>query len=77
MEVYKFSCCVMLISLEVWKFEGLHGACDDDTFGSLEVYILRVTMISLEVWKFGSLHVVRDGDKFGSLEVYRFTRCVR
>ena len=62
--------------------------CDDDKFGSLEVYILCVMMISLEVWKFGSLQNVCDDDKFGSLEVYRlcvmmislevwkFTNCV-
>ena len=47
--------------------------CDDDKFGSLEVYILCVTMISLEVWKFEVLHIVFDDDKFGSLEVYQFT----
>ena len=28
--------------------------CDDDKFGSFEVYVLCVMMISLEVWKFGS-----------------------
>ena len=46
--------------------------CDDDEFGSLEVYMLCVMMISLEVWKIGSLHIVCDDDKFGSLEVWRF-----
>ena len=29
--------CVVMISLEVWKFGSLHGVCDDDKFGSLEV----------------------------------------
>ena len=43
--------------MEVWKFEGLHIVCDDDKFGSLEVYMLCVMMIGLEVWKFGSLNV--------------------
>ena len=47
--------------------------CDDDKFGSLEVYMLCVMMISLEVCKFTSLHFVCDDDKFGSLEVYKFT----
>ena len=28
--------CVTMISLDVWKFEGLHDVCDDDKFGSLE-----------------------------------------
>ena len=28
--------CVIMISLEVWKFESLHDVCDDDKFGSLE-----------------------------------------
>ena len=66
----------MMISLEVCKFTSLRIVCDDDNFGSLEVYILRVMMISLEVWKFTSLHVVCDDDTIGSLEVYQFTRCV-
>ena len=48
--------------------------CDDDKFGSLQVYTLCVMMISLEVWKFGSLHIVCDDAKFGSLEVYKFTK---
>ena len=47
--------------------------CDDDEFGSLEVYMLFAMMINLEVWKFGSLHIACDDDKFGSLEVYQFT----
>ena len=41
--------------------------CDDDKFGSLEVYTLCVMMISLEVWKFGSLCIACDDDKFVSL----------
>ena len=49
LEVYKFSCCVMLIGFDVWKFGSLHVVCDDDTFGSLEVYISCVMMINLEV----------------------------
>ena len=43
--------------------------CDDDQFGSFEVYVLCVMMISLEVWKFEDLHVVCDDDKFGSFDV--------
>ena len=41
--VYKFTSlqaymlCVMMISLEIWRFGRLRIACDDDTFGSLEV----------------------------------------
>ena len=50
LEVYTL--CVMMISLEVWKFGSLHIVRDDDKFGSLEVYILCVMLISLEVWKF-------------------------
>ena len=30
LEVYKFTCCVMLIGFDVWKFGGLHAVCDDD-----------------------------------------------
>ena len=44
--------CAMMISLEVRKFESLHVGCDDDKFGSLEVYKLRLMMIGLEVWTF-------------------------
>ena len=47
LEVYKL--CVMMISLEVWKFTNCKWT---DKFGSLEVYRLCVMMISLEVWKF-------------------------
>ena len=58
--------------------------CDDDKFGSLEVwkfgglevYTLCAMMMCLEVRKFGSLQVVCDDDKFGSLEAYQFTGCV-
>ena len=35
LEVY--TSCVMMISLEVWKFTGLHVVCDDDKFGRSEV----------------------------------------
>ena len=44
--------CVMMISLEVWKYRLLRIVCDDDKFGSLEVCILCVMMIGLEVWRF-------------------------
>ena len=44
--------CVMMISLEVWKFTSLHGLHDDDKFKGLEVYSSCVMLISLEVWKF-------------------------
>ena len=40
--------------LQVWKSTSLHIVCDDDKFGSLEV------------WK---LHIVCDDDRFGGLEV--------
>ena len=50
-----------MISMEVWKFGGLHIVCDDDKFGGL---------------RFGGLHVVCGDDKFGSLEVWKFTCCV-
>ena len=50
--------------------------CDDDKFGSLEVYMLCVMMIRLEVWKFGSLRNVCDDDRVGGLEVWKFTYCV-
>ena len=63
----------MMISLEVWKFGSLHVVCDDDKFGSLEVYMLCVMMISSEVWKSTNLHSVCDDDKFGSLEVWKFS----
>ena len=43
--------------------------CDDDRFGSLEVYMLCAMRISLEDWNFTSLHIVCDDDKFESLEV--------
>ena len=59
-----------MISLELRRSGSLHIVCDDDKFGSLEVYTLCVMMISLEVWKSTSLHVVCDDDKSGSLEVY-------
>ena len=38
LEVYTL--CVMMISLEVWKFTTLHSVRDDDKFGSLQVYKL-------------------------------------
>ena len=41
--------CAMIISLEGWKCGRLHILCDDDTFGSLEVYELCAMTISLEV----------------------------
>ena len=44
----------MMIGFEVWKFGSLHAVCDDDKFGSLEVFegcVLCVMMISLEVLK--------------------------
>ena len=63
----------MMISLEVWRFGGLHSVCDDDRFGSLEVYMLCVMMISWEVWRFGRLHIVCDDDTFGRLEVSKLT----
>ena len=50
---------------------------DDDRFGSLEVYALRVMMIGLKVWEFPSLHNVCDDDKLGSLEVLKFTCWMR
>ena len=58
----------MMISLEVWKFGSLQIVCDDDKFGSLEVYTLCVMMISLEVWKFTITLCVMI-----SLEVWKFT----
>ena len=48
----------MMISLEVWKFGSLHIVCDEDKFGSLEVYktICDADKFgSLEVWKFTKL----------------------
>ena len=66
----------MMISLENWRFGSLHVVCDDDKFGSLEVYILCVMLISLEVCKVGCLHIVCDVDKFGSLQGWMFTYCV-
>ena len=69
--------CAMMIGLEVWKFESLHMVCDDDKFGSLEVYMLCMMVTSLEVGKLGSLHTVCDDDNFGSLDVYEFTQGVR
>ena len=45
--------------------------CDDDRFGSLQIYMLCATMISLEDRRFTSVHIVCD-DKFGSLEVWKF-----
>ena len=42
---------MMIISIEVWKFGGLHIVCDDHKFGGLEVYMLCVMMISLGGWK--------------------------
>ena len=56
--------CVMMMSLEVYKFPSLHAVFDDDKFGSLQV------------WKFKNLHIVCDDDKFGGLQVYTFTSCV-
>ena len=56
----------MMISLEVYR-----TICDDDKFGSLEVYILFVVLISLEVCKFTELYVMMI-----SLEVWKFTYCV-
>ena len=47
--------CVMMIGLEVGKFTSLHVVCDDDNFGSLDVWTFTycvVMMISLEVWRF-------------------------
>ena len=63
LKVYKVCMlCMMMISLGVWRFGRLHVVCDDDKFGSLEIY------------KF--THVVCDDDKSGSLEVRKFTYCV-
>ena len=36
LEVYML--CVMMISLEVYKFTNSHIVCDGDRFGSLEVF---------------------------------------
>ena len=44
LEVYTL--CKMMISLEIWKFEGLGVVCDDDKFGCLEVW--KVTQC---VWR--------------------------
>ena len=41
--------CVMMISLEVWKFERVHIVYDVVKFGSLEIYTFCVMMIILEV----------------------------
>ena len=68
---------MLVSSLEVSKFGGLHIVCDDDKLGSLEVYILCVMMISLELRKFGSLRALCDDDKFGSLKVWKFTHCAQ
>ena len=38
LEAWRFTCCVMMISLEVLKFTNLHTVCDDNKFGSLEVW---------------------------------------
>ena len=54
--------------------------CDDDKFGSLEVWkfgslkvcVLCVMMISLEVWKFGSLEVYILCVMIISLELWKF-----
>ena len=62
LEVYVV--CVMMISLEGWKFGSLHIVRDVDKFGSLEV------------WKSTNLHVMCDDDKFERSEVYKFTHCV-
>ena len=32
-----YTSCVMMISLEVWKFTSLHVVRDDDKFGNSEV----------------------------------------
>ena len=47
--------------------------CDDDRFGSLEVYALRVMLIGLKARECTRLHNVREDDKLGSLEVLKFT----
>ena len=46
--------------------------CDDDKFGSLQVYTLCAMIGSSEVFRFGSLHIVFDVDKVGSSEVWKF-----
>ena len=46
--------------------------CDDDKFGSLEVYTLCATIGSLDIWKFRSLRNVLDDDKFASSQVLKF-----
>ena len=45
--------------------------CDDDRFGSLEVYALCVMSIGLEVCEFTSLHNLCENDKFGGSEVWK------
>ena len=47
LEVYIW--CVIMISLQLWKFGSLHIVCDDLKFGSLDVYTLCVMLTSLEV----------------------------
>ena len=57
-------------SFEVYKFTTLHVVCDDDTFGSLEVYTL------CDADKFGGLQVYMFCATTISLEVYKFTHGV-
>ena len=38
----------MMISLQVCKSTNVQVVCDDDKFGGLQVYTLRVMMITLE-----------------------------
>ena len=49
LEVWKFTHCVMLVSL---RFTSSHAVYDDDKFGSLQVHMLCVMMVSLEVDRF-------------------------
>ena len=56
-----YTLCVIMTSLQVWRFTSVYVVCDDDT---------------LKVRKFASLHISCDDDKLGSLEGWKSTYCV-